>query len=81
MISYRSAFAVGGSPPTQETLKKISLPSGYAGGPTIFLLPPMWEREVHLSNEPIPQVSSQECDQALDTDNATLSAPTVDHEY
>ena len=47
-VSYRSAFAVGGSPPSQETSKKIVY-SGYAGGPTIFLLPPIWERGIKIS--------------------------------
>ena len=36
---------------------------------------------VHHSNEPTPQASSQECVQAPSTDDATLSAPTVDYEY
>jgi hypothetical protein len=32
-------------------------------------------------NEPTPQASSKECVQVLDTDDATLAAPTVDDEY
>jgi hypothetical protein len=39
MVSYRSAFGIRGSPLGQELLGKLDLPSGYAGGPTIFLLP------------------------------------------
>jgi hypothetical protein len=89
MVSYHSAFAVGGGLPSQETMEKNILPSGYAGGSTIFLLPPISREKnqdfarckVCVSHKPTPQASSQECIQMLDTDDATLSTPTVDYEY
>jgi len=44
-VSYRIAFGIGGSPPSEETTEKIILPSGYAGGPTIFLRRRLRERK------------------------------------
>ncbi len=37
MVTYCIVFGIGGSPPSEETTEKIILPSGYAGGSTIFL--------------------------------------------
>ena len=37
MVSFRGAFSIVRSPPSEETTEKNILPSGYAGGPTIFL--------------------------------------------
>ena len=36
MVSYHSAFSIGGSPPSSRTPEEFSTASGYAGGPTIF---------------------------------------------
>jgi len=44
-VSYRIAFGIGGSPPSEETTEKIILPLGYAGGPTIFLCRRLRERK------------------------------------
>ncbi len=66
------------------------IPSRYVGGPSIFLLPPIWERGIEknftfrnfcLSHERTPRASSKKCVQALDTDNAALSASTVEYEF
>ena len=78
-VSYRSAFAIGGR----------NLPSRYAGGPSIFFATDLrernWEnfafREFCLSHEPTPWASSKECIQAPNTDNAALSASTVEYEF
>ena len=78
-----------GSPSSQETLGKSVLTSGYAGGPTIFLLP--WNksrnqdfssrRNACVSDRQIPPVASQERVQALDIGDTTLSASPVDYEF
>jgi len=44
-VSYRSAFGIGGSPPSEDSTKIYILPSGYAGGPTIFLRRRLRERK------------------------------------
>ena len=62
MVSYRSAFAIGGS-------KSRTLPSRYARGPSIFFATNLrernWEnfafREFRLSHEPTPRASSKKC--------------------
>ncbi len=38
-------FGIGGSPPSEETTEKNILPSGYAGGPTIFFCCRLRERK------------------------------------
>jgi len=45
MVSYRSAFSIGGSPPSEETTEKNILPSGYARDPTNFLRRRLRERK------------------------------------
>jgi len=43
MVSYHSAFSIGGSPPSSRTPEEFSTASGYAGGPTIFFVAE-WEK-------------------------------------
>jgi len=89
MVSYRSAFGIGGSPSSQETYEKNVLPSGYAGGPNIFLSHQLREgiredfsfREICLSNFATPQASSEQRVQASDPEDTTLPAPTVEYEF
>ena len=45
MVSYHSAFSIGGSPPSSRTTEKYSTASGYAGGPTIFFRRRLRERK------------------------------------
>ena len=45
MVSYRSAFSIGGSPPSSRTPEEFSTASGYAGGPTIFFCRRLSERK------------------------------------
>jgi hypothetical protein len=78
-----------GSPSSPETLGKIVLTSGYAGGPTIFLLPRNKSRNQHfsscrnacVSDRQIPPVASQERVQALNIGDTTLSASPVDYDF
>ena len=83
MVSYRSVFAIGGS-------SSRNLPSRYTGGPSVFFVATDLEREESknfafrkfcLSHEPTPRASSEKCVQALDTDDAALSAFTVEYEF
>jgi len=68
-------------PQIKKPTKKIILPSGYAGGPTIFLRHRLREgncedfsfREFCLSNYVIPQASSEKCVQASDPENIALA--------
>ena len=70
-------------------MKKIILPSGYAGGPTIFLRRQLREgnrenfslQEFRLSNYVTPQASSEKRIQASDPEDTTLPAPTVEYEF
>ena len=43
MVSYRSAFSIGGSPPSLRNMEKYSTALGYASGPTIFFVAD-WEK-------------------------------------
>ena len=45
MVSYHSAFSIGGSPPSSRTPEEFSTASGYAGGPTIFFRRRLRERK------------------------------------
>ncbi len=49
-VSYHSVFGIGGSFLKSKTMEKISTASGYAGGPTIFLLPPIKRKEPRFCN-------------------------------
>ncbi len=81
-VTYRSAVAVGGS--DQEIY-----PLRYAGGPSIFFATNLRERNWEnfafrgfcLSHEPTPWASSKKCIQVLGTDDAALSASTVEYEF
>jgi len=82
-------FGIGGSPSNQETYEKNILPSGYAGGPTIFLRRQLREgnrkdfslREFRLSNYATPQASSKKRVQASDPEVTALATSTVDYEF
>jgi hypothetical protein len=45
MVSYHSAFSIGGSLPSSRTPEEFSTASGYAGGPTIFFCRRVRERK------------------------------------
>ena len=91
MSVYRSVFSIGGSPSCQETTEKI-LPSGYAGGPTIFLRRRLRERK---SREISPlEIISLTCPsmrfleypakssvQASDPEDTAPATFTVDYEF
>jgi hypothetical protein len=89
MVSYRSAVGIYDSPSSQGTYEKYIIPSGYAGGPTIFLRRQLREgnhenfslREFRLSNYATPQASSKKRIQASDPEDTTLPAPTVEYEF
>ena len=76
-------------PQVKKLSGKFVLTSGYAGGPTIFLLPRIKSRNQDfasrgnacLSYRQIPPVASQERVQALDPGDTTLSASSVDYEF
>ena len=75
--------------PQVKKLRKKYLPSGYAGGPTIFLCRRLREgyrddfplREMCLSNYATPQASSKKRIQASDPKDTTLPTPTVEYEF
>jgi hypothetical protein len=83
MVSYRCAFAIGGSSYKKSTLMLRRRPWW------IFVATNLEREESKknafhkfcLSHEPTPQASSKKCVQALDTDNAALSASTVEYEF
>ena len=56
MVSYHSAFSIGGSPPSSRTTEKFSSASGYAGGPTIFFRRRLRERKSRETS-PIENIS------------------------
>ena len=62
MVSYHSAFSIGGSPPSSRTPEEFSTASGYAGGPCIFLIRRLRERK---SREISP------------TENISLASPST----
>ncbi len=89
MVSYHSAFSIGGSPPSSRTTEKYSTALGYAGGPTIFFRRRLRERKsreisptenISLAS-PQARVSStiwqESCIQASDPEDIALATVSV----
>ncbi len=81
MVSYRSAFAIGGS---YQEIYPYAMPEALA-----FFALDLRERNREnfafckfcFSHEPTPQAFSKKCVQARGTDDAALSASTVEYEF
>ena len=87
-VSYRGAFGIGGSPSSQETLKKKIYPQATPED-LLFFYAANWEKEVARISPSenfawptkTPQASSKKRVQASDPEDNTLPTPIVEYEF